>query len=167
MITPRRPFLTCTKMTAVGGVSREYVFGCQTIHGYSRWIPTSRSAADFRRHSARFYIPRPIRPKSLRMRSKLLSDFHHRDIYLRAGIVFPLDRKPDRSYAAIYDVPGFRREWDQCCSQTSQSPGRSGGGVNWRRNTFSYLSRSRIRQRPHAVRQILTITARAAMRPGE
>ena len=48
------------------------------------------------------------------MRSKLLSDFHHRDIYLRCGVVFPIDRKTDRSYPAvtIYQVPGFRWRWD-------------------------------------------------------
>jgi pimeloyl-ACP methyl ester carboxylesterase len=41
--------------------------------------------------------------------SKLLFDFLHRTVTLRAGVVLPLsyDPKSDRRYAAIYEVPGF------------------------------------------------------------
>lgn len=54
-------------------------------------------------------IQYPATPQAevFQIRSKLLSDFHHRDIYLRAGVVFPIDQRPGRSYPAIYDVPGF------------------------------------------------------------
>jgi pimeloyl-ACP methyl ester carboxylesterase len=41
------------------------------------------------------------------IRSKLLSDFHARDVMLRAGVVFPRDYDPNRPYAAVYEVPGF------------------------------------------------------------
>jgi pimeloyl-ACP methyl ester carboxylesterase len=51
--------------------------------------------------------PATSQAEVFQMRSKLLSDFHHRDIYLRAAVIFPIDQKPDRSYAAIYKVPGF------------------------------------------------------------
>jgi hypothetical protein len=41
--------------------------------------------------------------------SKLLSEFHKRDVMLRAGVVLPIDYElaPDRKYAAIYEVPGY------------------------------------------------------------
>lgn len=41
------------------------------------------------------------------VRSKLLSEFHGRDVMLRAGVVAPTGRAPDRRYAAVYEVPGF------------------------------------------------------------
>jgi S-formylglutathione hydrolase FrmB len=43
------------------------------------------------------------------VRSKLLSEFHGRDIMLRAGVSLPsgFDPKADRKYAAVYEVPGF------------------------------------------------------------
>jgi pimeloyl-ACP methyl ester carboxylesterase len=43
------------------------------------------------------------------MKSKLLSDFHHRDIVMHAGVAFPkgFDAKSGRKYAAVYEVPGF------------------------------------------------------------
>jgi pimeloyl-ACP methyl ester carboxylesterase len=40
------------------------------------------------------------------MRSKLLSDFHHRDISLRAGVLFPREFDPSQKYPAIYRIPG-------------------------------------------------------------
>jgi hypothetical protein len=41
------------------------------------------------------------------VRSKLLSDFTGRDVKLRAGVVMPIDYKPDGRYGVIYEVPGF------------------------------------------------------------
>ena len=41
------------------------------------------------------------------MRSALLSDFHGRDVMLRAGVVLPTALEPDRRYPAVYEVPGF------------------------------------------------------------
>lgn len=44
------------------------------------------------------------------IKSRLLSDFHGRDVYLRAGVVKPVfydPRKAEAKYAAIYEVPGF------------------------------------------------------------
>jgi pimeloyl-ACP methyl ester carboxylesterase len=41
------------------------------------------------------------------VRSKLLSDFRKTDVMLRAGVVFPREYDPARTYPAIYEVPGF------------------------------------------------------------
>lgn len=41
------------------------------------------------------------------VRSRLLSDFHGREVMLRAGVVRPVNFDPKRAYAAIYEVPGF------------------------------------------------------------
>lgn len=41
------------------------------------------------------------------VRSKILSEFHGRDVMLRAGVVFPLAFDPTKPYAAVYIVPGF------------------------------------------------------------
>lgn len=40
-------------------------------------------------------------------RSALLSTFRGRDVVLRAGVRLPLDYDPAKSYAAVYEVPGF------------------------------------------------------------
>ena len=81
--------------------------------------------------------------KYLKFQSKLLSQFHGRPMYLRAGVILPRDfaREPDRKYpllvviggygAAVYggrhvvaaaDPRGRRARWS-CC--TSTAPGRS------------------------------------------
>lgn len=43
------------------------------------------------------------------IKSKLLSEFHKRDIVMHAGLVLPkgFDAKTERKYAAVYEVPGF------------------------------------------------------------
>lgn len=41
------------------------------------------------------------------LRSTLLSNFHKRDVILRAAVGFPSDFDPTRKYAALYEVPGF------------------------------------------------------------
>jgi pimeloyl-ACP methyl ester carboxylesterase len=41
------------------------------------------------------------------IRSELLSKFHGRDVFLRAGVAFPVDFDAARKYPAVYDVPGF------------------------------------------------------------
>lgn len=41
------------------------------------------------------------------IKSTLLSEFHHRDIMLRAGVALPVGHDPARSYPAVYEVPGF------------------------------------------------------------
>lgn len=47
--------------------------------------------------------------KLVKVRSQLLSDFHGRDVYLRAAVLLPFEYadQPDRSYPAYYEVPGF------------------------------------------------------------
>ncbi len=40
-------------------------------------------------------------------RSKMLSEFHGRDIVMKVGVVKPIDWQEGRSYAAVYEVPGY------------------------------------------------------------
>ncbi len=40
-------------------------------------------------------------------RSPMLSEFHHRDVVLRAGVVFPTEHKDGQVYPAVYEVPGY------------------------------------------------------------
>ncbi|MEX2287385.1 MAG: alpha/beta hydrolase-fold protein [Planctomycetaceae bacterium] len=49
------------------------------------------------------------RIKLLRVRSKLLSDFHGRDVFLQAAVTLPpsYDASPERRYPTIFEVPGF------------------------------------------------------------
>lgn len=55
--------------------------------------------------------PREMKPSPavtlFRFRSALLSKFHHRDVFLTAGVVQPLDFDPNVHYPAVYEVPGF------------------------------------------------------------
>src|SRR5207253_1892796 len=55
--------------------------------------------------------PRKLPPgvEWFEIKSQLLSEFHHRDIMLRAGVVLPIGYDPAaaRPYPAIYEVPGF------------------------------------------------------------
>lgn len=41
------------------------------------------------------------------VRSEVLSSFHKRDVFVRAGVVRPIDFDANRRYPAIYEVPGF------------------------------------------------------------
>lgn len=47
--------------------------------------------------------------KLVKVRSQLLSDFHGRDVYLRASVLLPYgyEEETDRYYPAYYEVPGF------------------------------------------------------------
>lgn len=47
--------------------------------------------------------------KLLQVRSKLLSDFHGRDVTVNAAVVLPASyyEQPDRRYPTIFDIPGF------------------------------------------------------------
>ncbi len=50
---------------------------------------------------------KPGAPELFEVRSKLLSDFHGREVVLRAAVIGPTDFQADRQYAAVYCVPGF------------------------------------------------------------
>lgn len=41
------------------------------------------------------------------VKSKLLSDFHKRDVFLHAGIALPAGYDAAKKYPAVYEVPGF------------------------------------------------------------
>ncbi len=47
--------------------------------------------------------------KLVKVRSELMSDFHGRDVYLRAAVLLPFgyEDEPERDYPAYYVVPGF------------------------------------------------------------
>ena len=47
--------------------------------------------------------------KLLRVRSKLLSDFYKRDVFLQATVLLPASylKQPERKYPVIFTVPGF------------------------------------------------------------
>jgi pimeloyl-ACP methyl ester carboxylesterase len=52
-------------------------------------------------------IPQAPGADLYQMQSKLLSDFHHRPITLRAGVMFPQHYDRNRFYPAVYEIPGF------------------------------------------------------------
>ncbi len=49
----------------------------------------------------------PKRVEIVDIKSKALSNFHGREIHLRAGVVKPINFDEGKPYAAIYEVPGF------------------------------------------------------------
>lgn len=52
--------------------------------------------------------PAPVQGAEIfEARSELLSKFHNRPVDLRAGVVYPIDWQPNRSYAAVYEIPGY------------------------------------------------------------
>jgi hypothetical protein len=56
---------------------------------------------------------KPFRPfarsKLVELRSRCLSEFHGRDVFLRAAVVLPpaYEDEPDRRFPALYVIPGF------------------------------------------------------------
>ncbi len=66
-------------------------------------------------------------------RSALLSEFHGRDIVLRAGVAFPINRDPSREYAAVYEVPGFGGDFT---GAYEHAPGLQGVEDDLRRQSF-------------------------------
>lgn len=48
-----------------------------------------------------------VKVELFEIKSELLSKFHHKDIFLRAGVVYPANFRSERTYAAIYEVPGY------------------------------------------------------------
>lgn len=65
------------------------------------------------------------RIKFITIPSKLLSNFHQREVNLRCSVVLPLDYNPNRSYAALYHVPGFggdHREARRVASSSAAAP---------------------------------------------
>lgn len=47
--------------------------------------------------------------KLLAIRSRLLSDFHNRDVFVRGAVLLPASyyEKPERRYPTIFEIPGF------------------------------------------------------------
>lgn len=82
-------------------------------------------------------IVEPARPPAtgpaelFEIRSVLLSEFHGRDIKLRAGVLPPLDRDPARAYAAIYEVPGFGSNHEEAWDVAHPFRARLPAGSPW------------------------------------
>ena len=55
--------------------------------------------------------PTPMVPgvRFVQVKSKLLSDFYKRDVFMRAGVVLPTtyEQNPDRIFPVVYEIPGF------------------------------------------------------------
>lgn len=74
------------------------------------------------------------------VRSKLLSEFHKREVVLRAGVVLPIGYRPggERRFAAVYEVPGFGGDHRGAAQEASRrraaAPGSPEGTLA--RNTF-------------------------------
>ncbi len=70
---------------------------------------TDRFSVDLPLTNAVAETPPPASPgvEWFEARSALLSDFHNRDVQIRAGVVIPEDYDPTKKYPALYVVPGF------------------------------------------------------------
>jgi hypothetical protein len=72
---------------------------------------------------------KPRQPRSVpgveivQVHSTLLTDFHHRDMVLRAGVVLPIgyDAAASRQYPAVYEVPGFGGDADGAYPHAARS----------------------------------------------
>ena len=79
-------------------------------------------------------VPAPSKwIETVEIHSRLLSDFHGRDVYLRAAVVFPLGYDPNgaSTYPVIYRIPGLygrhTNAWDWIMEQE---------GVAWRQDDW-------------------------------
>ncbi|HBS29594.1 MAG TPA: hypothetical protein DEB06_09140 [Phycisphaerales bacterium] len=58
------------------------------------------------------------------VRSRLLSEFHGREVTLRAGVGLPLGFNPSRRYPAVYEIPGFSGDHQQAFGYAHGGPAR-------------------------------------------
>ena len=93
----------------------EREIGIGTGNGFSRVVTLSPDAREDR---VQFQIKQTVVAKEfretrwsrlLRVRSKLLSDFHKRPVFLQAAVILPASYhdQPDRRYPVIFTIPGF------------------------------------------------------------
>ncbi len=73
------------------------------------------------------------------LRSKLLSDFHHRDIFHRAAVIFPRNYDPKRSYPAIYRVPGFGGDGINTIAHPESWVDKGSAGMELAKNSFQIV----------------------------
>lgn len=62
--------------------------------------------------------------KRVRIKSKLLSDFHKRDTFMQAVVILPVgfETHPDERYPVIYSVPGFGGSIQMFSGRTDRGP---------------------------------------------
>ncbi len=79
-------------------------------------------------------LPTPKGVEWFEVKSRLLSEFHHRDIALKAGVVLPIgyDAAATRLYSAVYEVPGFGSERTDAAPIASARARLSGDGAEAR-----------------------------------
>ncbi|MBC8106813.1 MAG: hypothetical protein H7Z14_09510 [Anaerolineae bacterium] len=65
----------------------------------------------------------------VQIRSQLLSDFHKRDVYLRAGVALPVNYDRNRSYPAVYEVPGYGGDHRMAIYEAARRANRAKGSV--------------------------------------
>jgi len=93
----------------------ERTFAGAELNGYSRWKSiTLRSSSDHFDLSIDQTVPARADRESPRLRlvdikSKLLSEFHGRDVHLKATVALPPSYSKDtnRKYPIVYEIPGF------------------------------------------------------------
>lgn len=68
--------------------------------------------------------------KFVKIRSRLLSEFHGRDVFLQAAVLLPhgYSNEPDRRYPAVYKIPGFGGRHDSLLGFAS---GKSSEWEEW------------------------------------
>ncbi|TVQ33510.1 MAG: hypothetical protein EA376_02105 [Phycisphaeraceae bacterium] len=72
------------------------------------------------------------------IRSEILSSHRRSDVKLRAGVVFPIDHDPGRSYPALYIIPGFGGDHTTAFAERRrrENPGADADETELRRNAF-------------------------------
>jgi hypothetical protein len=82
-------------------------------NGYSEVLKIGKDEQEFALTVEKLVPERKFREsewsKLLRVRSKLLSDFHKRDVFMNAAVILPASYydEPDRRYPVLFTIPGF------------------------------------------------------------
>lgn len=87
----------------------------------------------------RTYENRPGVVELFEIKSKLLSEFHNRDVLLRCGVVFPQDYNPGRKYSAVYEVPGFGGNHSSAFREAQRGANPDSPMGQLRRNAFQIV----------------------------
>ena len=81
--------------------------------------------------------------KLLSIRSRLLSDFHKRDVFVRGAVLLPASYydRPERRYPVIFEIPGFGGthliRWERLRGQPVEPvPEQNAGGIEFLRVTL-------------------------------
>ncbi len=85
---------------------------------------------------------RAIKPRKgvdvFSVKSRLLSDFYGREIMLRVGVGFPVSYDPTRTYAAIYNIPGYGGDFADVYQRNRASEIPGSAEETLAKNTFAF-----------------------------